>query len=193
MSYGELDRTPVRGSAEHGRIVVRVDVIGTVVFVVTALYAASVFDTTAQWVGAITAMSLFVVGVFAFLWGFWNAIQRSREEEVSVTQLYFLAGSGTPSTVRRTMNLMLVVQVVTGLATALWRTNGPDGAPGSSLAVGLLVPMFGLGMNGLWSAYHAEFGPRLNADGTPLGEHRENSHPDGAVSFTPIDQNERHG
>lgn len=162
---GDIDRTPERGSVEQGRLIVRADLIGTILFVVTAVFAASVFSTTAQWVGAVTAMALFAVGVFAFLWGFWNAIQRSRGEEVSVTQLFLLFGAGTPSRVRRTMLLLLGVQVVAAFATAVWRLDGPDGNPGSSLAVGLLVPMFGLGMNGLWAAYHAEFGPRIMPDG----------------------------
>jgi hypothetical protein len=59
------------------------------------------------------------------------------------------------------MLTMLLIQTVTAFATAVWRLDGPDGNPGSSLAVGLLVPMFGLGMNGLWAAYHADFGPRI--------------------------------
>ena len=116
MTTGELDRTPARGSAEHGAIIVRATIAGTVLFVITAVFAAAVFTTAAQWVGASTAMGLFTIGVFAFLWGFWNAIQRSREEEVSVTQLFLLFGSGTPSSVRRTMLSMLAIQVVTAFA-----------------------------------------------------------------------------
>jgi hypothetical protein len=54
----------------------------------------------------------------------------------------------------------LAVQVVVALVTAFARLDGPDGRPGSSLALGFLVPMFGFGMNGLWAAYHATFPPR---------------------------------
>ena len=43
---------------------------------------------------------LFAIGVFAFLWSYWNAVQRSRTDEISVTQLYFLMGEPTPSPVR---------------------------------------------------------------------------------------------
>ena len=84
---GEVDRTPERGSQQQGKLIVRVNVFGTVIFVATAAFAAAAFTTTAQWIGASTAMALFAVGVFAFLWGFWNAVQRSRDEEVSVTRL----------------------------------------------------------------------------------------------------------
>ncbi len=197
VTTGELDRTPARGSTEHGIIIVRANIAGTVLFVITAVFAAAVFTTAAQWVGAATAMGLFMVGVFAFLWGFWNAIQRSREEEVSVTQLFLLFGPGTPATVRRMMLSMLAIQVVAAFATAIWRLDGPDGSPGSSLAVGLLVPMFGLGMNGLWAAYHADFGPRLEADGAqmhrPMHQASADSRQDGGTSTASTDQNEDHG
>ena len=139
----------------------------TAVFVATALYAAIAFTTAAQWVGAITAMSLFSVGVVVFLWGFWNAVQRSRTEELAVTSVFFLTGGCAPARVRRQMNLMLGVQMVTAFATTFWRSTGPDGNPGSSLALGILVPMLGLGMNGLWASRHGVFGERLFNNSRP--------------------------
>ena len=51
------------------------------------------------------------------------------------------------------------MQIVVALVTALSRTETADGRAGSSLALGVLVPMFGLGLNGLWAAYHATFPP----------------------------------
>jgi hypothetical protein len=91
------------------------------------------------------------------------------------------------------MLLLLGVQVITAFATALWRIDGPDGSPGSSLAVGLLVPMFGLGVNGLWAAYHANFGPRLDIDGRPMRVEPSNSRQDGGTPTAFIDKNEDHG
>lgn len=149
-------------SSHAGRVLVRVNLLGTAVFALTATYAAVVFDTVAMWTGSITALTLFAIGVAAFLWSFWNAVQRSRSEELAVTQLYLLLGDGIPARVRRTMNLALVAQFAIATATALARPNGPDGNPGSSLAVGFLVPMFGFGLNGLWAAYHGTFGPRAD-------------------------------
>jgi len=87
-------------------------------------------------------------------------VQRSRTEEISVMQLYLLVGPPTPAPVRRVMLTALAVQVLVGVGTALGRANGTDGSPGTSLALGVLVPMFGLGLNGLWAAYHATFPPR---------------------------------
>jgi hypothetical protein len=112
-----------------GDVIVLADVVGTFAFVVTALTAAIVFSTASQWVGAITAMSLFAIGVFSFLWSFYNAVQRSREEEISVTQVYLLLGTPTPSRVRRIMLSMLVIQTVVGVRPFGGRGRFPGHVP----------------------------------------------------------------
>lgn len=159
-------------------VIIRVNLFLTGVFAVTATYAAVVFSTTAQWVGAITAMVLFAVGVFAFLWSYWNAVQRSRSDEIAVSQLYLLLGPAIPAPVRRIMNLTLVMQLTIAIVTTLARPDGPDGNPGSSLAVGFLVPMLGFGLNGLWAAYHGSFARRdavTAPETTSDGEIRQNA------------------
>jgi hypothetical protein len=140
-----------------GEIILRLNMAGTAIFLLTASYAAIVFNAASQWVGAITALGLFAVGVFTFLWSYWNAVQRSRADQIAVSQLYFLMGSVAPRRVRLVMNSALVMQVLVATVTALARPDGPDGRPGSSLAVGFLVPMLGFGLNGLWAAYHGRF------------------------------------
>ncbi len=155
-------------------MIIRTNLVLTAVFVVTAVYAAAVFSTTAQWVGAVTAMALFTVGVFSFLWSYWLAVQRSRADEISVTQLYLLMGDAIPSNVRRTMNSLLLVQLAVAVATTFARPNGPDGNPGSSLAVGFLVPMLGFGLNGLWAVYHGNFATRSDVPTSPK-EIRQNA------------------
>ena len=102
-------------------MIILANAIGTIAFAITAATAAIVFTTAAQWVGAITAMSLFAVGVFAFLWSFWNVVQRSRGELVGVTQVYLLLGPPTPGRVRARMLGLLAVQIVVALVTALSR------------------------------------------------------------------------
>lgn len=149
-------------SVAAGDTIIRLNLALTAAFAITAAYAASVFSTAAQWIGAVTAMVLFTIGVFTFIWSYWNAVQRSRQDEISVTQLYLLMGSAIPAPVRRTMNLTLLVQVGVAVATTLARPDGPDGNPGSSLAVGFLVPMLGFGLNGLWASSHGNFSTRTN-------------------------------
>jgi hypothetical protein len=161
----------------RGDLIIRADIALTGVFAVTAAYAATVFDTAAQWVGAATAMVLFAIGVFAFLWSYWTAVQRSRTHEIAVTQLYLLLGPAVPAPVKRIMLGALVAQFAIALATTLARPEGPNGSPGSSLAVGFLVPMLGFGLNGLWAASHAAFavrtGPNDQDSSTKIGQNAD--------------------
>lgn len=152
---------PVQATVGHGpsTAIIRLDIVGTALFVVSAVIEAAVFTQPTRVVGVVVALGLFAIGVFAFLWGYWTAVQRSRADEIAVAQLYFLTGGTTPRRVKRMMNGALGVQVVACLATALARTS-TDGKSGSTLAFGILVPMFGLGLNGLWCATHGSFAAR---------------------------------
>ena len=58
----------------------------------------------------------------------------------------------------------LGVQTVVGIAAAIARPS-TDGKAGSVLAFGVLVPMLGLGLNGLWASRHGVFEER----GAPAG------------------------
>lgn len=144
--------------------IVRADVVLTAVFVVSSSLAAVVFEGWTKVQGVAVALGCFAVGVVAFLWGYWDAVQRSRTDEMAVTELYFLMGPAIPKGVKRTMLACLAVQSVAALATALARPTTPaaDGgsSTGSTLAFGVLVPLLGLGLNGLWAARHGGFGPR---------------------------------
>jgi hypothetical protein len=150
-----------------GDRIIQADLVLTGVFAGTAAYAAAVFDATAQWVGAATAMTLFAVGVFAFIGSYWAAVQRSRTHQIAVSQLYLLLGPAVPARVKRTMLGLLSAQFVIALATTLARPDGPEGTPGSSLAVGFLVPMLGFGLNGVWASRHADFAVRADLPGDP--------------------------
>lgn len=156
-----------------GNLIVRLDVIATAVFVVTALAAAIVFDGAVMGVAAAVALVLFFIGIGAFLWAFWNAVQRSRGEQVAVTQLYLLAGGVAPRSVRTVMLVALGVQCVVGLGTAIARPNSADGSPGTSLALGVLVPLFGFGMNGLWAAFHGHYADRVSDNETPIDQNED--------------------
>ncbi|MEO6124595.1 MAG: hypothetical protein ABIR32_12900 [Ilumatobacteraceae bacterium] len=172
--------------ATSGAGLVRLDLIGTAVFAVSAVAAAIVFTNSIRIVGVVVALVLFAIGVVAFLWSYWSAVQRSRTDNIAVAQLYFLASGSTPRRVQLTMNLALLAQVVIGLGTAIARST-TDGRAGSTLAFGILVPMFGLGLNGLWCSRYGQFAPRRpapepSADGnsrsvrTSDDEMEQNSH-----------------
>jgi hypothetical protein len=179
----------------RGRAIVVADAVGTGLFVVTAVLAAALFTTALQWVGAITALTLFAVGVFCFLWAYVQAVQRSRTDDISVLSLYLLAGPATPAAVKRPMLALLAVQVVTATATTFARLEGPDGDPGSSLAVGFLVPMLGFGLNGLWASLHGDFPPRRRrAEAVDAAEPAVDAAADQSeTGASAIGQNDGHG
>lgn len=150
-----------------GSAIIRCNVAGTVLFVVSAALAAVVFEGTAKTQGVVVALALFGLGVVFFLMGYWKAVQRSRHDVMSVTELYFLVGPAIDRGTARVMNALLAVQVVVAVATALARGSTPaaggTSTPGSTLAFGVLVPVFGLGLNGLWSSSYGRFPSRSEA------------------------------
>ena len=125
---------------------------GTLVFVVTAV-AAAVSPSAFEQLALAVAVVLFAGGCAVFLWALFVAAGRSRRERLELAQVWFLAGPPTPPEVRRRLLAALAVQVVAGLATAAAR-------PYTSLAAGVLVPMWGLGLCGLWAARHGTFPAR---------------------------------
>ena len=142
-----------------GTAIIRLNAIFTALFVVTAALAVAYFEQPWKTIAVVVCLASFSVGVVAFLWGYWSAVQRSREDNISVAAMYFLIDKCAPKSVARQMNGLLGVQFIAGLVTAGLRSS-TDGKRGSTLAFGILVPMLGLGLNGLWAAFHGRFEPR---------------------------------
>jgi hypothetical protein len=135
------------------------NLLASVLFAVVAVVSAIIFDDVFRVVIVVVSLALFAVGVAAFLVGFFAAVQRSRESEISVSQLFFLTAETAPRNVKVPMLAALSVQTVVGIAAAIARPT-TDGKAGSVLAFGVLVPMLGLGLNGLWASRHGIFGDR---------------------------------
>lgn len=134
-------------------ITTRVAHVATLVFTVSAA-AAAIADTDALDAVAVAVdLLLFGAGCVAFVWSYAIAVRRSRTDEIAVTNLYLLAGEVAPPAVKRQLRMVLAVQVAVALGTAAIR-------PFSALAFGVLVPVFGLGVTGLWAARHGTFPPR---------------------------------
>ena len=154
-----------------GSFLVKCNVALTAVFVATSIVAAVTFTSPWKTIGVVVSLGCFTVGIVAFLWGYWTAVQRSRADNISVAALYFLVDKCAPQSVARLMNGALGIQVVVAVATAISRTT-TDGRAGSTLAFGVLVPMMGLGLNGLWGATYGAFAPRQfgDSDEVPLQE-----------------------
>jgi hypothetical protein len=104
------------------------------------------------------SVTLFVVGCVAFLAAFVIAASRSRDEVVTLPGVFLLADA--PTGVRRSFFAAFGVEVVVAFAAAGVR-------PFTPLAFGILAPMFGLGMGGLWAARHGSFEPIVIGDSAP--------------------------
>ena len=96
---------------------------------------------------------MFLIGCVVFLMAFARAVQRSRTDAIGIGGLYFLAGSVAPNQVTRTFNGLLAVQCVAAVTGAAIR-------PYSAMAFGVLAPMLGLALSGLWGAKYGVFGSR---------------------------------
>jgi hypothetical protein len=131
---------------------------GTGVFAAVTV-AALVLPDVFRLPAVIVDMALFALGTVAFLWAFAISVERSRYEILSVAGIYFLAGGVAPATVRAHLMVALGTQTLVGVASAALR-------PFTSLAFGILVPMFGLGVAGRWGARHGSF-PEGHLDELP--------------------------
>ncbi len=135
---------------DDGSALITVAWTGTAIFVVTA--AIAVFVEPFRLVSAGVALVLFALGMAGMLIAFAGAVERSRTEDIGMGGLYFLAGSA-PKEVQRHLMGATAVQTVVAFTTASIR-------PFTALAFGILVPMFGLGVAGLWAARHGDFPKR---------------------------------
>jgi hypothetical protein len=125
---------------------------GTALFTVTAVLgvvAPSVF----RWPAVVVALVLFAIGFVGFVPAFLMAAYRSRYEQVSTAGVYFLAGGAVDRAVQGRFWLLVGAQTVVAVVTASVR-------PFTTVAFGILVPTFGLGLMALWGANHARFPER---------------------------------
>ena len=121
---------------------------GTALFTLTAA-AATIWPDTFEWLNAGVSLVLFAAGTFVMGWALLIAVERSRHHVIGIAGLYFAVGSASPE-VRRILLSSLAVKIVVALTTASIRSYTPA-------AFGLLVPVWALGLTGLWCARHGEF------------------------------------
>lgn len=151
--------TTVVADEPTGTGIVRFDVAGTAIFLVVG--ALGVFATSTRPAVVVVSVALFTAGVAAFIWSFFSAAERSRDREIGVANLYLLTGPTAPRRVRRALQAALGAQVIGCLVVAAVGFSGTEPDDVNLLAFGILVPMFGLGLNGVWASRHGTFGPRI--------------------------------
>lgn len=136
-----------------GRRLIQCAIAGTVLFTIVSVVEVIVESWTRP-VAVAVDLGLFAVGCTTFLGAYAIAIGRSRTEEIGVASLYLLTNRVAPNPVRIRLLVPFAVQCVVAITVASVR-------PFTVAAFAVLVPMYGLGLNGVWAARHGTFGPRL--------------------------------
>lgn len=137
--------------SERGEGIVNASWAGTGLYTALAIAGTIVPDSFATAVAVVSGF-LFAVGCIVFLYAYARAVSRSRTDLIGIGGLYFLSGSA-PKQVRFRLLLSLAVEVAAAIVSSSIR-------PFTPMAFGFLVPVFGLGMCGLWGARYGEFEPR---------------------------------
>ena len=106
-----------------GKLIVRINALLTLIFVVTSVVSAVVFSQPWKTIAVVVSLVCFAVGITVFLWGYWSAVQRSRQDNISVAAMYFLIDGAAPSRLALVMNSTLAIQVVVAVATAVSRSS----------------------------------------------------------------------
>ena len=138
------------GVPSEGRRLIVLSWWGTGIFGATA-GAATIDLDLFQLPALVVALTLFTVGMVTMLWAFALAVERSRVDAIGVGGLFFGAGSA-PGAVRLHLLGALGIQLVIGVTTASIRVF-------TTLAFGTLVPLFAIGLTGLWCARWGTFEP----------------------------------
>jgi hypothetical protein len=100
----------------------------------------------------VVAIAMFAIGTGVFVAALVIAAGRSRTDDIGMGGLFFLLDS-SPRRIQMHLMGSLAVEVAVALGTAAAK-------PYTSLAFGILAPVYGLGLAGLWAAKHGDFKPR---------------------------------
>lgn len=144
--------SPVAADEHRGEGIVTASWAGTAAFGATSALGAviSALDVVALAV----ALAMFAAGTVAFFVAYARAIARSRSERLGIMSMFFLEGRVAPKPVRRLLIGSFVVEIAVAVAVAAARPN-------TSLAFGILAPVYGLALAGVWGARHGTFPERV--------------------------------
>jgi hypothetical protein len=154
MSGGEgsdaTDPTDPTDAAGRGRVIIGSSWAGNVAFLVTAV-PATLGVTALEDPAIVVALVLFFASLVVWVWALLVAIARTAQgDDVAVTTLFLIEGQ-VPGRVRGLLYGSLAVCLGITVATAV------------ANPFSVLVPMYPLGLIGLWGARHGTFPPRRTA------------------------------
>lgn len=135
-----------------GHRLVQASWFGTAAFAIACALGLVAIDTFAPLVVALSVL-MFTAGTILFFVAYARAVGRSRTETLGVGGIYFLAGSAPPE-IRRTFMRSFGIQCGLVVLVIILR-------PFTSLVLGALAPMYGLGCSGVWGARYGWFPPRV--------------------------------
>jgi hypothetical protein len=153
------DGAPAIPDDRRGDWLVLASWVGTAVFVLMAGVTLVAVDAV-QVPFIVLCGLLFVAGLLAFFAAYAVAVGRSRSDAIGMGGLYFLLGSAPPR-VRRHLLVSFTVQIVAATVAASVGFAVVPADANNPLAFGFLVPMFGLGVTGLWGARFGTFPARV--------------------------------
>ena len=136
----------------RGAGIVKASWVSTAVFVVASVVAV-LADGAPRTAAAAVDVALFVIGVGVFGWAYAVAVNRSRTDEMGIGGLFFLAGDVAEAAPRRHLRWSFTIQVVVALVAASVRLY-------TAVAFGVLSPVLGLALMGLWGAKYGKFAAR---------------------------------
>ena len=134
---------------QHGSSLLRLNLWVTLGFAAIVALTHVTADTLDVPFAVLCAV-LFVIGIGLSGLGFWNGIQRSRLEEVSLAGLLAVDASFVAKSARNAIWITNVAQIVVAIVAGTLR-------PFTGQAFALLVPMFGVGIATVWGSRHAVF------------------------------------
>jgi len=149
------DVTPLEGLTA-----VRLNIAGTLV-ICGAGALGLVSAGFAQGVLAPVSGIVALIGIAGFVWSYLHAVNRSREHEISVSQLYFAVGTVAPKRVKRALQGCLALQIVASIVVMVAGFSQTDPQEFNWAACIIVTPLFGMGMTGVWVARFGSFGPRI--------------------------------
>lgn len=141
--------------APPGEGILRVSSATTAVVAVTSVAGAAAPGLGGVVHAGVSGL-LFVMGIVTMGWAFALGVERSRAELVDTAGLFLLLGPVAPAQIRRRLRTAVVLQTAAVVAAAAVH-------PFTNVAFGILAPMFGLGLMGLWGGRYGTFPHRTAA------------------------------
>lgn len=166
-----VDDAPDRVQTVPGAPIVGAALVGAGVITAAGVLGA-VSEALAQPLVVPVSAAAALIGVVGFVWSYLRAVSRSRVDEISVTQLYMVAGTVAPPSVKRRLQWSLWLQTLVAIVVMSVGFARTDPEEFNWAACIIVAPLYGMGINGVWVATHGSFGARIQIAAAPRRRRR---------------------